>query len=114
MKKTVRPTSKIVASNLIDYSVNVNFASFVGADNTYEVSAESEEDALDAAIEEAKADLEVTDIYESDEGEWTVTVGFDGMVGVEQEYVVYADDEDEAADAAIEEASGDLSSEIEV
>ena len=44
--------------------------------------------------------------------EYVVSVNFAGFVGCDEEYRVFARDEDEALDAAIEEATGDLSAEI--
>lgn len=44
------------------YTVTINFAGFIGADNDYEVYADSEEEAEQNAIEEAKMDLEVISV----------------------------------------------------
>lgn len=91
-----------------EYEISVNFNGYVGSDVTYTVDADSYEEALDLAVEQAKDDLDVLDVVEADEGLYDVTVGFAGMIGVEETYAVYADDEDEAADVAIDEAADDL------
>jgi len=92
----------------MDYVVTVNFGGFIGADVEYEVSADSEEEAEEASLEAAAEDLTVDDIVDEGDGNWTVTVGFAGMVGVGNDYDVTGDDEDEASEAAIEEAKWDL------
>lgn len=46
-----------------EWEVTVGFANYVGVEETYTVTAESEEDACDLAIEEAVYDLD----YEIDE-----------------------------------------------
>lgn len=93
---------------LNDYIVTISFAGYVGSDNDYNVSAINEDEACDDAIEIAKSDLSVEDWAEIDDGEWEVTVSFAGQLGTEETYTVSADNEDEACDAAIEEASWDL------
>lgn len=102
----------IKASDLIDYTVEVNFGGYIGADETYEITASDEDEAIQMALEEAKDDLSIEDINQDDDDEWTVSVGFGGMVGAENEYTVYADSEDEAIEAAIEEAAYDLNATI--
>ena len=107
-KTIVKRPVKASSEDFKDYEVTVNFATYVGADEIYSVFAKNEEDAQEDALQQAKDDLSVEDINETDDGEWEVEVGFAGMVGVSEIYTVYADDEDEAADTALEEAADDL------
>ena len=53
------------------YTVTVNFAGFIGCDETYEVYADDEEDAKNQALELAQADLycEIEEDEEEDEDE---------------------------------------------
>lgn len=102
----------IKADSQKEYTVQVNFAGFIGSDVDYDVVAETEEAAIAAAIDEATSDLDVVDVEETDEGEYTVTVGYGGFVGVEEQYEVSADDADEACEAAIDEAVWDLTGQI--
>lgn len=106
MKKVIR------ATELRSYTVTVNFAGYIGADEDYDVTEANEDDAIDAALEQARDDLSVEDIEEIDEGEYEVHVGFCGYIGVEEVYTVTADSEDEAADEALDHAYDDLSAEI--
>ena len=92
-----------------DYRITINFAGYVGADNTYSVVAETREEAIEEAIEEAADDLTIENIEYIDDGEYEVTIGFCGYIGVEETYVVSADSEEDAENAAIEEAKWDLS-----
>ena len=91
-----------------DYEVIVDFGGYIGGDEVYEVFAESRDDAESQALDLAKDDLTIEDINEFDEGEWEVEVGFAGFIGVSEVYTVYADSEEEASEAAIEEAADDL------
>ena len=111
--KTVDALENIEAvSTEKQYEVEVNFAGYVGADERYFVWAENEEDAIIKAEEEAADDLSCEDWTEVDDGEWEVSVGFCGFIGVEESYTVYAESEEEACDAAIDEARMDLSGEV--
>lgn len=51
------------------YKVNVNFGGYIGCDNTYEVYADDEDDAIEQARELALEDcsFEVDDSYDEDE-----------------------------------------------
>ncbi len=106
MKKVIK------ASDLNEYSVTVNFAGFIGADEEYTEYAENEEDAISQALEDARDDFSVDDIEDNDDGSYDVTISFAGFIGTEETYTVYADDEDEASDSALEEAYSDLAGEI--
>lgn len=96
-----------------NYIVTVNFGGYIGADNDYEVYAEDKDDARNIAFDMAKEDLTIEDIVQVDEDEWEVSVGFAGFIGVEEVYTVQGEDEEDAIDAALEEASYDLDAEIE-
>lgn len=95
------------------YTGTVSFAGFIGADETYTTIADSIEDAEEQILEQAREDLVVEEVEEIDDGEYEVTVNFCTFVGADEIYKVYADDEDEAADAGLEEASYDLSVEFD-
>ena len=47
-----------------EWEVTINWAGFVGIDETYTVYADSEEEAIDQAIEEAVGDLSVDEVNE--------------------------------------------------
>lgn len=47
-----------------EWEVTINWAGFIGIDETYTVTADSEEDAIDQAIEEASWDLSVDEVNE--------------------------------------------------
>ena len=98
--------------DLFEYEVVVSFCGFVGGDISYTVAAADEEDAENEAIELAKDDLEVNDIVQTADDEWEVTIGFGGLLGVEENYSVNADSEEEAIEEALELAADDLSAEF--
>lgn len=110
----IESSTKIKGSYSADdeYEVIVNFAGYIGADETYNVIASDEDDALEQAIEEASLDLSVDEIEEIDEGEYEVHVGFCGFIGVEEVYTVFADSEEEAEEEALARAKDDLSAEF--
>lgn len=95
------------------YKAIVNFCGFIGSDENYEADTSSEEEAEDDIREQARDDLEVTEIKQVDDDEYEVTVRFAGFIGVEETYTVYADSEEEAEIAATEEASYDLNIELD-
>lgn len=47
-----------------EWEVTVNWAGFIGIEETYTVYADSEEDAVDQALEEAVGDLSVDEVNE--------------------------------------------------
>lgn len=47
-----------------EWEVTINWAGFIGIDETYTVYADSEEEAVDQALEEAVGDLSVDEINE--------------------------------------------------
>ena len=100
------------SEELKEYKVSVNFGGFIGGDEEYSVDATSDEEAENEAIEMAADDLNPEDVNQIDDDEWEVTISFAGFIGVEDTYTVFADDEDEAIGAAIEEAKWDLTAEI--
>jgi hypothetical protein len=79
-----------------------------GIENEYEVEDISIEAAKVEALAMAEDDLYVEDVEDNGDGDYTVTVGFAGFIGSENEYNVVASDEDEAEAEAIEEAKNDL------
>ena len=94
------------------YTVEVSFGGYIGSEVEYEVDAVDDHDAISQALDSAEDELDVVDLVESDEGEWEATVQFAGLIGVENTYTVYADSEDDAIVAALDEAAEDLDSEI--
>ena len=95
-----------------EYLIDVTFCGYIGTDQQYTEYADSEEDAIDQALDEAKDDLEVTDVVDNGDGTYDVQVNFAGYIGVDNTYVVDADDEDEAAELALEDAYMDLEGEV--
>ena len=95
-----------------EYKVLLNFGTYTGTDKEYVVYADSEEEAIEAAKEEARDDLYVEDLNQVDDDEWEASVSFAGFIGADSEYTVYADTEEEAWDIAIDEALYDLDGEI--
>lgn len=92
----------------MEYEVIINFGGFIGADESYTVYADNEEEAENLALAEAEADLSIEDICQISEDEWEVEVGFAEFLGVSNTYTVYADNENKACEAATEEAVSDL------
>ena len=95
-----------------DWTVTVNFGGYVGGDENYDVWANSEEMAIERALEEAENDLEALNVEQTDDDEWEINIGFAGYIGVENQYTAHGADEDEAIADAIEQAKDDLSAEI--
>lgn len=120
VKKTIKFSKNSIKASTVEgsysaddeYEVSVNFAGYIGSDQTYIITASDEDDAIEQAIEEASWDLSVEEIEEIDEGEYEVHVGFCGFIGVEEIYTVYADSEEEAEEEALAQAKDDLSAEI--
>ena len=110
--KIIASTSIEANTDLKEYEVSVNFAGYIGADETYTVYAENDEAAESLAVEMAREDLNIEDIDQVSDDEYVVTISFCDFIGVEEEYTVYADDETEAEDLAREEALSDLTPEI--
>ena len=109
MKRYVR-----ASSTTGDYEVTVSFAGLSGAEESYTVWADSEDEAIDLAIEEAKDDLEVLEARYTGDETWEVEVGFASLRGVSNNYDVSGDpsEYDEACEAALVEAEWDLEGEI--
>ena len=95
----------------MNYDVLVSFAGYVGSEQLYSVVAEDEDEAIEAALAEARDDLSVEDVRDMGDGEFEVDVNFAGLVGVTETYTVYSDDEDEARVDAINDAEFDLDAE---
>ena len=90
------------------YEVSIGFAGYVGAEEIYKVDEEDEDEAIEAALAEARDDLSVEDVRDMGDGEFEVDVNFAGLVGVTETYTVSSADEDEASVDAINEAEFDL------
>ena len=99
-------------ANYQEYTANVNFGGYIGADQSYSVEATNRDEALEMIRDLAADDLEVTDIQDLGDGDWEVTVGFAGFIGVEETYSVYEEDEDAAYELALEEAKDELEIEL--
>ena len=108
---------KLLASNSdITYRVELNFGGFLGATEEIEVDAPegiSEDELIELIRTEYSYELEdmlsVSRIDNLGDGDWVVTINFSGYQGVDQEYSVYADYEDDAEEYALEEALWDFS-----
>lgn len=92
------------------YDIEIGFAGMVGVSVLYNVEANNYDEAVDAAIEEAKNELEVTDVEDLGDGEYEVSIIFGGMGASETTYEVSAEDQDEAKEIALDEAEYDLES----
>ena len=94
------------------YEVAIGFGGFIGIEKDYNVYAKSRVDAVNYVLDEpgseAEMDLEATNVEDLGDGEYEVTVIFDGCDGGENQYTVSADDEEDAKQQAIEEAKSDL------
>ena len=53
--------------NMKSYTVTINFGGYIGCEETYEVFADSREEAEELALEEARSDLAVTEIEEGED-----------------------------------------------
>ena len=93
------------------YTVTINFAGYLGADQDYDVYAKDRDSAIEEEREEARMDLSAESIEQISDDEWEVELGFAGLVGVSEFYTVYADSEDDAEDKAKDEAYWDFSAE---
>ena len=109
-KKKKRPAKKHICEDYgdIDYVVSIGFAGYFGVENAYHVSANSEDEAVEFALEEAREDLYVDNVTEIEDGVYSVAVNFAGFRGADETYEVDANDEDDATDIALEEAYDDL------
>lgn len=90
------------------YEVIVGFNGYIGVEETYTVCANNVNEAKKLALFQAEEDLYVDSVEETDDGEYDVVVNFNGYIGSEETYTVYADSEDEAESEAISEANNDL------
>lgn len=104
-KKRVKKES---AEELKDYEIVVQFAGSLVCEQEYNVSAFSLDEAINYAMEEAYEDLSVEDIDGNEEDGFEVTINFCGYIGGEETYNVYADDESEAEEDAMDQAMMEL------
>lgn len=95
-----------------EFTVEVTFSGLTGASECYTEYADDADDAVFKALDDAADDLEVTDVTDNGDGTYDVNVRFAGYIGIDNSYVVSADDEDEASDLALEEAREDLEGEV--
>lgn len=49
------------------YRVTINFGGYIGCEETYEIEADSREEAEELARQEALDDLEITDVEEDED-----------------------------------------------
>lgn len=107
MKRMIR-----AATGYIDYDVTVSFGGYVGATEDIVVYAKegaTEEDIMDVVIDEFRDELLEGEVIEFDgEDRYVVEVTFCGFIGVSDEYEEYADDEDDAIEQAVYDATWDL------
>lgn len=98
----------IKASEIKEYAVLITFCGFIGVEEEYIEYADNEDEAVEAAIEEAKQDLEVRNVVNNGDGTYDVEINFASYVGADNTYVVDAEDETDAELVALEEAYMDL------
>ena len=96
------------SNELKEYEVEVRFGGFIGVEEIYTVSAYNEDEAHREALSEAAWDLNVESVENSGDDEYEVSITFGGYVGSEQYYTVYAEDDSEAEDAALDLAADDF------
>lgn len=99
----------------VDYRVEVGFAGIIGASEFIEMQARPEvtkEELQDMLSEDYDSDLmDLLDDSETnyiEDDEWEITLNFNGYIGCDETYTVYADDEESAVYAALEEAVYDF------
>jgi hypothetical protein len=90
-----------------DYEVTVRFGG-IGCEETYDLYARNDADAESSALFKAEEDLYADEVTHIEDDEYEATVNFNGFIGSEQTYTVYADSEDEAESLGIEAAVDDL------
>lgn len=105
---------KVEQNPMTTYRLEISFAGMRNSTETFEIDAPvgvDEDYLLTKLLEEEDIYdfLEVTEVEDLGDGEYEVTINFGGYIGVDSFYTVDADDEDEAADFAIEEAKDDIS-----
>lgn len=90
-----------------DYEVTIRFGG-IGCEETYDLYARNDADAESSALLKAEEDLYADEVTHIEDDEYEVVVNFNGFIGSEQSYTVYADSEEEAESLGIEEATADL------
>ena len=90
-----------------DYEVTVRFGG-IGCEETYDLYARNDADAESSALFKAEENLYADEVTHIEDDEYEVTVNFNGFIGSEQTYTVYADSEEEAESLGIEAAVDDL------
>ena len=113
MKKVFSAQPIKAADAYVDYNVVVTFGGYIGADEEIVVYAKvgiDKDDLLDVVKEDYADELLSAEVveFDEDEGLYTVEVNFGGYIGVSEEYEIYADDEDEAIDDALRDATWEL------
>lgn len=96
------------------YNALVSFGGFIGSEQEYMTNADSLEEAEENILEQAVEDLEVIDAVQVDDDEWEITIGFAGLIGVENTYTSYADDEEDACADALFTAQDDLEIDFDI
>ena len=96
-----------------EYNVTIGFCGFIGCDieRTIDARVGADKDEILYIVQEDYADeLLTAEVIEGDpdEGAYDVEVTFDDQIGTSEIYSVWADDEDEAIEEALEEAKDDL------
>lgn len=90
-----------------NYEVTVRFVG-IGCEETYDVIGRNERYAENSALGKAAEDLYAEEINHIEDDEYEVTVNFNGFIGCDETYTVYADSEDEAEELGIDAAIEDL------
>ena len=113
MKKVFSAKPIKASDEYVDYNVIVTFGGYIGADEEIVVYAKvgiDKDDLLDVVKEDYADELLSAEVveFDEDEGLYTVEVNFGGYIGVSEEYEIYADDEDEAIDDALRDATWEL------
>ena len=99
------------SANYCDYNVVVTWGGVIGADEELTIYAKAgidKDDLLDVVRDEYRDELLFGEVVEQDDDLYVVEVNFGGYIGVSEEYEIYADDEDEAIEDALNAAAWKL------
>ena len=109
MKRMINSSTE----NYTDYDVVVSFGGYIGAEQEITVVAKegaTEDDILAVICDEYVDELLYAEIldYDEDNESYRVEVNFASYIGVSEIYEEFADNEEDAMDYAINEASDEL------
>ena len=111
MKKMIRSNTDRKPAT---YDVVVSWSDFQDAEISYQVEADNEGEAIDAALDAAREELEVSSVQcLDDDSDYEVEIGWGGFTHAYQTYSVWATNDDDAVEAALKQAAYDLDAKID-